>query len=75
MKKGDIKSPPSHNPFASEGFKLSTFTHKCCCVAVRVGKKTVDIRDTKNPNGPTISFNKKEWAAFIKGVKNNEFNV
>jgi len=43
-------------------------------VAVRVGD-TIDIRDTKNPNGPTISYNRDEWAAFIKGVKNDEFDV
>lgn len=64
----------SYNPFAAEGLKLSSYTHKCCCVAVRIGE-TVDIRDTKNPNGPTLSFNKNEWAAFVKGVKNNEFDV
>lgn len=69
------KSAPSHNPFAEEGFKLSSYTHKCCCVAVRIRGNMVDIRDTKNPNGPTISYNKKEWRAFLKGVKNNEFDV
>ena len=36
---------------------------------------TVDIRDTKSPNGPTISYSKDEWSAFIKGVKNGEFDV
>ena len=64
----------SHNPFAAEGFKLSSHTHKCCCVAVRIGE-TVNVRDTKNPNGPSLSFNKSEWRAFVKGVKNNEFDV
>jgi len=64
----------SPNPFVAEGFKLSSFTHKCCCVAVRVGE-TVEIRDTKNPQGPTLSYNKDEWAAFVKGVKNGEFDV
>lgn len=68
------KLAPSPNPFAAEGFKLSSTTHKCCCVAVRVRKK-VDIRDTKNPKGPTLSFNKDEWKAFVEGVKNGEFDV
>ncbi|MCA9359003.1 DUF397 domain-containing protein [Candidatus Kaiserbacteria bacterium] len=35
----------------------------------------MDIRDTKSPNGPTISYSKDEWSAFIKGVKNGEFDV
>lgn len=68
------KLTPSPNPFAAEGFKLSSYTHKCCCVAVRIGG-TVDLRDTKNPNGPTLSFNKEEWKAFVKGVRAGEFNV
>lgn len=68
------RSRSSHNPFASEGFRLSSHTHKCCCVAVRIGE-TVDVRDTKNPTGPSLSFGKDEWRAFVKGVKNNEFDV
>jgi hypothetical protein len=68
------KSTTSQNPFEAEGFKLSSFTHKCCCVAVRIGDM-VEIRDTKNSNGPTISYNKDEWTAFIKGVKNGEFDI
>ena len=72
--KKDKKLTPSHNPFAEEGFKLSSLTHKCCCVAVRIGEM-VEIRDTKNPQGPTLTFNKAEWDAFVKGVKNNEFDV
>ncbi len=65
---------PSPNPFVDEGFKLSSLTAKCCCVAVRIGDM-VEIRDTKNPNGPTLSFNKEEWKAFIDGVKLGEFEV
>lgn len=64
----------SPNPFAMAGFKLSTFTHKCCCVAVRVGDM-VEVRDTKHVDGPTLAFNRDEWDAFVKGVKNNEFDV
>lgn len=65
---------PSPNPFEKEGFKLSSLTHKCCCVAVRMGD-TIEIRDTKNPNSPTLFFNKEEWNAFIGGVKLGEFDV
>ncbi len=62
------------NPFVAEGFKLSSLTHKCCCVAVKVGE-VVEVRDTKHPQGPTLTFNQDEWRAFIGGVKNNEFDV
>jgi len=67
---------PSPNPFAAEGFKLSSLTHKCCCVAVKVFPDgSVKLRDTKNPGGPALEFNKDEWAAFIGGVKLGEFDV
>ena len=66
----------SPNPFAAEGYKLSSLTHKCCCVAVKMcDDVTVKVRDTKNPNGPALSFNNEEWTAFIGGVKKGEFEA
>lgn len=67
-------NPQDHNPFVAEGFKLPSTTHKCCCVAVRVGDR-IDVRDTKDLNSPTLTFNKDEWKAFVDGVKNGEFDV
>jgi hypothetical protein len=63
-----------HKAKAEEGFKLSSFTHKCCCVAVRMEGGNIDLRDTKDPNSPTLSFNRDEWGAFVKGVKKGEFD-
>jgi len=66
----------SPNPFADEGFRLSSKTHKCCCVAVRINVDgSVDIRDTKKVDGPTINYNRDEWDAFIQGVKLGEFDA
>jgi len=62
------------NPFAEEGFKLPSGTHKCCCVAVRIGD-SVDVRDTKDAKSSTLSFTKDEWQTFVAGVKNGEFDV
>jgi len=59
----------------SSGFRTSSFSWvKSMCVAVRIGKK-VAVRDTKNPKKATLNFGRAEWRAFIKGVKNNEFDV
>jgi len=66
----------SPNPFADEGYKLSSLTHKCCCVAVKMHDDgSVKVRDTKNLGGPALMFNKDEWVAFIGGVKLGEFDV
>jgi len=69
-------STQSPNPFAAKGYKLSSLTHKCCCVAVKMcSDGSVKLRDTKNPGGPALTFNKDEWSAFIGGVKLGEFEV
>lgn len=32
------------------------------------------VRDSKNPSGPSLVFTPSEWAAFIAGVKDGEFD-
>lgn len=64
--------------FEDEGFFASTVTRKTLlgqnCVTVRLGAGQVDVRDTKDPNSPTLSFTRDEWIAFIEGVKMGEFD-
>ncbi|MEU6716155.1 DUF397 domain-containing protein [Nonomuraea sp. NPDC046802] len=31
------------------------------------------VRDSKEPDGPVLTFTPDEWSAFIKGVKDGEF--
>lgn len=33
------------------------------------------VRDTKNVDGPMLTFTNEEWAAFTGGMKNGEFDV
>lgn len=44
------------------------------CVQVRDRGDTVDVRDSKNPDGPTLAFSPAEWLAFIQGAKAGEFD-
>lgn len=65
------------NPHEDDGFVTSSITRYLplkTCVAVRI-RDTVDVRDTKNPSSPTLSFSRAEWLAFVQGVKNGEFDV
>lgn len=32
------------------------------------------VRDSKDPNGPALRFNPDEWAAFVGGVRDGEFD-
>jgi hypothetical protein len=35
----------------------------------------VAVRDSKNPTGPALMFTPDEWAAFISGAKDGEFDL
>lgn len=45
------------------------------CVEVAKDGDNIKVRDSKDQNGHVLTFNADEWRAFIRGVKNNEFNV
>ena len=34
----------------------------------------VGVRDSKQPDGPILAYTATEWAAFLDGAKNGEFD-
>lgn len=44
------------------------------CTEVRHRGDAVDVRDSKDPGGPVLTFTPAEWAAFVEGVKLGEFD-
>jgi hypothetical protein len=44
------------------------------CVEVAAHCGDVVIRDSKDPTGPWMRYTKPEWAAFLGGAKNGEFD-
>ncbi|MES2658034.1 MAG: DUF397 domain-containing protein [Verrucomicrobiota bacterium] len=64
------------------GIKDSDFTKSSwsknnpkTCVAVAIKPDCVAVRDTKDPQNTTLLFTPDEWTAFIKGVKEGEFEL
>lgn len=43
------------------------------CVEVAVTPNGVAIRDSKDPNGPALSFTQDEWDAFKGGIEDGDF--
>jgi hypothetical protein len=39
------------------------------------GHVHVHVRDSKDPNGPRLTFTPVEWAAFLAGVRGGEFDL
>ncbi len=71
-------SEVERNPHEKDGFITSSITRYLpikTCVSVRMGENTIDVRDTKDPDSPTLMFTHAEWDAFVKGVKLNEFDL
>lgn len=44
------------------------------CVEVAALGEGVGIRDSKDPTGPTLSFDRAEFAVFAAGVKAGDFD-
>ncbi|MFC0544390.1 DUF397 domain-containing protein [Kutzneria chonburiensis] len=56
-------------------FVKSSFCHDGGCVeAAALPLGYVVLRDSKDPEGPALVFSHEEWAAFVAGVRNGEFN-
>lgn len=45
------------------------------CVEVADLDRTVGVRDSKNPTGPALMFDRDAFAAFISGVKAGEYDL
>ena len=43
------------------------------CVEVRRRASDIQVRDSKDPGGPVLTFNAHEWRAFLGGARLGEF--
>lgn len=55
--------------------KSSKSNDQCLCVEVAFDKDNVYVRNSKNIDATPSVFTKPEWAAFVGGVKNGEFDL
>lgn len=62
------------NDCVEVGWQASSFCGANGCVDVAQREGNVYVRDSKDPEGATLTFTGSEWAAFVAGVKNNEFD-
>ncbi|MGH3657000.1 MAG: DUF397 domain-containing protein [Micromonosporaceae bacterium] len=55
--------------------KSSRSAESSTCVEVAVLPDCVLVRDSKNPDGPVLSFTYPEWRAFVGGATDGEFDL
>jgi hypothetical protein len=44
------------------------------CVEMRRTEESVEVRDSKHPEGPTLRFAPDDFAAWLDGAKKGEFD-
>ncbi|WP_367129845.1 DUF397 domain-containing protein [Saccharothrix sp. HUAS TT1] len=49
-------------------FKSSRSADNPACVEVRFAPPTIDVRDSKHPAGPVLSFPRTAWAQFTRAA-------
>lgn len=54
--------------------KATLSTANGACVEVAPIPDGVAVRDSKDPGGPLLRYTHAEWAAFLDGAKNGEFD-
>jgi hypothetical protein len=55
-------------------WQRSSFCGSNACVEVAKLDGSYVLRDSKQPNGPVLTFDRAEWTAFVAGVNAGEFN-
>lgn len=48
---------------------------QCVEVADNLAGAVVAVRDSKDPSGPKLVFASTEWAAFLSGVREGDFDL
>jgi Domain of unknown function (DUF397) len=64
--------PPSAR--ASLAWRVARDCDAGTCISVAPHKGMIVIGDTKNPDGPVLSYNHDEWLAFVRGIRQGDFD-
>jgi len=56
-------------------WRKSTASEAGGCVEVAPTEQGVLVRHSRDPSGPLLTFSRSEWAAFLVGVQNGEFDL
>lgn len=56
-------------------WQKSTASGSGNCVEVAFVDGSVLVRHSRNPSGLALSFSSSEWAAFLVGTRNSEFDL
>jgi hypothetical protein len=49
-------------------------THSSVPECIEMRNRGFELRDSKDPDGPVLSFTRTEWATFVDGARRGEFD-
>lgn len=55
-------------------WEKSTYSNTGDCVELRRNGDVIELRDSKDPDGPVLRYTTSELAAFLKGATDGQFN-
>jgi Domain of unknown function (DUF397) len=58
---------------STASWRKSSWSNANGCVEVAFVEDRVAVRDSKQRGGPVLVFTAQEWAAFLRGVRDGEF--
>jgi hypothetical protein len=67
-------TPPKPTSATLSWRKATYSASNGACVEVAPIEGGVAVRDSKDPDGPILSYTAAEWFAFLHGAKNGEFD-
>ena len=67
-------TPPKQDPTTLMWRKAAYSASNGACVEVAPTEGGVAVRDSKDPDGPMLTYTAAEWFAFVHGAKNGEFD-
>jgi len=59
----------------AEKWQKSSYCANAACVEVNLGGEMVEVRDGKNPNLDSLQLTRPQWNAFIRGIKESQFDL
>lgn len=59
----------------TQWWKSSRSGSQANCVAVRTDGLAVQVMDTKDPQGPVLTFDTGSWAAFVTDAKAGKVDI
>lgn len=73
MKTNYNKPSVKNRKFVKSSFSIPAPHQRC--VDVSIGEDNVLVTNLSVKDSPIVSFSHDEWDAFIKGVRNGEFEI